>query len=286
MPTAPTTPTPAPAAPSGPALPTAEPALTTGWEPGLADADSLCLSWVRHFADQCAAFAAAAGGTVVRDERYLLADLGRPASFLNAAVLLAPPADLPALLDEIEAASAATGRELFLWSLWPTPDLRPRGWALEGHPPLLVRPPLSVLPAPAPPPGAAPERVRDAAGLAEWERVLVAGYPLPGVAATPGAIVGPALLDDPRLRFYTSRDGDVAATASAHFVAHGVASFALAATMPGARRGGHWYRHAHRRLHAEPDLWHVGVFSDDSRHGAERIGFVPVLRHTLWHRTR
>jgi hypothetical protein len=28
------------------------------------------------------------------------------------------------------------------------------------------------------------------------------------------------------------------------------------------------------------------VFSDDSRRGAEQAGFVPVVRHTLWHRPR
>jgi hypothetical protein len=263
---------------------TSAPPLSTGWEAGLPDTDSLCLRWVRHWAAQCAMFVAAAGGTVVRDERYLLADTGRPAAFLNAAVLLAPPADLPELLDEIEARTARGTGEVFLWSLWPLPDLGDRGWILDGHPPLLVRPPVAVLPAPAAPPGPAPEPVRGTARLAEWERVLIEGYPLPGVAA--GTFAGPGLLDDPRLRLWTSRDGDVAAAATAQFVAHGVASFAFAATRPESRRGGHWYRHAVHRLRTEPDLWHVGVFSDFSRPGAERIGFVPVLRHTLWHRTR
>jgi hypothetical protein len=31
-----------------------------------------------------------------------------------------------------------------------------------------------------------------------------------------------------------------------------------------------------------PDLWVTGVFSDFSRLGAERLGFVPVQRFTLW----
>ena len=29
-------------------------------------------------------------------------------------------------------------------------------------------------------------------------------------------------------------------------------------------------------------MWIAGVFSDHSRPGAESIGFVPVLRLTLW----
>ena len=31
--------------------------LTTGWEPDLADADSICLRWLRHWSAQLAAFA-------------------------------------------------------------------------------------------------------------------------------------------------------------------------------------------------------------------------------------
>ncbi|MGQ0575563.1 MAG: hypothetical protein ACT4RN_15370 [Pseudonocardia sp.] len=271
---------------------TTVPHLTTGWEPDLGDADSLCLRWVRHWAAQCAAFAEAAGGSVVRDERYLLADVGRPAAFLNAAVLLAPVEDLAGLLDESEARTTGGAGEVYLWSLWPTPDLRARSWELAGHPPLCARPPLSVLPLPVLPlpdaqRGPEPERVRSPGALAAWERVLVDGYPLDDVALTrPGALVGPGLLDDARLRLWTSHDGDAPVAVSAQFVAHGVASFALAATVPTARRHGHWWRHAQLRLRAEPDLWHVGVFSDFSRPGAERLGFVPVLRHTLWHRTR
>ena len=57
-------------------------------------------------------------------------------------------------------------------------------------------------------------------------------------------------------------------------------------TLPAGRRAGHWWRHVRVRLAAEPNLWHAGVFSDFSRPGAERAGFVPVVRHTLWHRSR
>ncbi|MDN5858325.1 MAG: hypothetical protein L0H84_06855 [Pseudonocardia sp.] len=60
-----------------------------------------------------------------------------------------------------------------------------------------------------------PEQVRTAAALADW---------------APEPLVDPALLDDPRLRFWTT----------------------CCAGTP----------------------------------GAEQLGFVPVIRHTLWHRTR
>ncbi|MCV2490914.1 hypothetical protein OF117_16285 [Geodermatophilus sp. YIM 151500] len=271
----------------------APPALTTGWEPGLADADSLCLAWLRHWADQLDLFATAAGGTVVRDERFVLADHRRPAGFFSAAVLMQPPAD-PAgwhdLLSDLGVATSGARGAVHLWSLWPTPDLRSRGWELDGHPPLLVRPPRQPTAdaGAAGAPGPEPVPVDDAASLAEWERVLVDGYPMRDLQPfRAGALLGPALLDDPRIRFLLTRDRDgVPVAASAQFVAHGLAGFATGVTLPSARRAGHWWRHARARLAAEPDLWHVGAFSDDSRPGAERLGFVPVLRHTLWHRER
>ena len=92
--------------------------LTTGWEPDLSDDDSICLRWLRHWSAQLAAFAEAAGGPVVHDERYLLADHGRPASYLNAAVLLTPWSDdaaFGAVVDEIEARTEG----------YPMDDLQP-----------------------------------------------------------------------------------------------------------------------------------------------------------------
>lgn len=39
-------------------------------------------------------------------------------------------------------------------------------------------------------------------------------------------------------------------------------------------------------MSAYPELWMTGLFSDDSRPLAEALGFVPVLRLTLWSRPR
>jgi hypothetical protein len=265
---------------------TATAPLATGWEPDLADDDSLCLRWLRHWSAQLAAFAGAGGGRVVRDERHVLADLGRPASFFNGAVLLAPwrgDAAFFALVDEMEARTARGTGAFYLWSLWPTPDLSARGWELDGHPPLMVRPPAPAEPVAGP----EPDRVRTAAELAAWERVVVEGYPMVDLQPfRPGTLAGPALLDDPRLRFWTTAARGTPVAASAQFVAHGLAGFAMGVTLPAGRRAGHWWRHVRARLAAEPSLWHAGVFSDSSRPGAERAGFVPVVRHTLWHRSR
>jgi hypothetical protein len=259
----------------------AEEHRTDGWEPSTPDSDSMCRRYVHHWAAQCVAFAAAAGGRVVVTDSYVVTDYGRPSGYFNGAVLLAPPRDWDLLLAELDPLLAGGTGEVLLWSLWPTPDLRPRGWALEGHPPLLLRPSASLVPVPAP--EDPPIEVRSAADLATWDHVAVTGYPLD---IDGGAVTSPALLTDPRITFLLSEDDGEPVSASAHFVASGLGSLAFAATLPTARGRGHWTRHARARLRLRPDLWHGGIFSDFSRPLAERLGFVPIVRFTLWHRPR
>ena len=71
-------------------------------------------------------------------------------------------------------------------------------------------------------------------------------------------------------------------SAAASFVAHGIGSLAFGATLPAARRRGLWRQLALVRLRAVPDLPVAGVFSDFSRPGAEVLGFLPIVRLTLW----
>ena len=71
---------------------------------------------------------------------------GRPCGFFNGAVLLRPPADWDAVMTRVEHFLGGGLGQAHLWSAWPTPDLHHRGWRLSGHPPLLVRPPLSTNP--------------------------------------------------------------------------------------------------------------------------------------------
>ena len=262
--------------------------LTTGWEPDLGDADSLSLAWVRHWADQVEAFARAAGGRTARDERYLLADYGRPASFFNSVVLLAPPdpAAFDELLGEIEARTAVGTGAVYLWSLWPTPDLRARGWELDGHPPLLIRAPGAV---PDPPAGPQPVPVGSAAELAVWERIVVDGYPMPdlqpcraGTAGRAGAARRSPLpvLDRPRRhRGAGDRDRPVhrprgRRVRARRHVARAARARALGAAGrdPAARGAG--------------PLGTSACSPTTAGGGAEQAGFVPVVRHTLWHRPR
>lgn len=256
--------------------------LTTGWDELVDLDDTLMRRFVHHHAATMSAFCTAAGGQVddVREAR--LADAGRPAGFWNSATVLRPADDWQALVDAVACASGGGIGDLHLWSCFPTPDLRGLGWELMGHPPLLVRPPLHMMPAPGDL-AIEPEEVRTPAQMREWEDVVIDGYPLAESGDVRGAVGPPAILADPRVQCWLGRDdAGRAVSVGTSFVSHGLISFALGATLPGARGGGHWRAHAITRLRAAPQLWAAGIFSDHSRPLAERLGFLPLTRFTIW----
>jgi hypothetical protein len=256
----------------------------TGWERHVDVDDTMLRRFLTHHAALCATFTLAGCGRALAADDVTMADLGRPGGHFNGAVLLRPPADWNRLLTRIERFAAGGRGQFVLWSAWPTPDLLARGWRLSGHPPLLVRPPLAAYPlSTAGADDLDVRRVTSVPDLAAWERVAIAAYPLPGLADAPaGGFIAPALLDDDRLRFFVGRDGARAVAAAVSFSSHGIASFAFGATLPIVRRRGFWRQTATARLAATPDVWFAGLFSDHSRPGAEALGFVPVLRLTLW----
>lgn len=264
------------------------PELTNGWEPDLPPDDSLLRQYLFHWAAYCDVYARAGGGRTHRTGGYAAADLGRPTGYFNSATLLAPPAAPTQVLNELADFFGTGHGEVLLWSAWPLPEaeVAAHGWRLQGHPPLLLRPPTTMLPPPmAPDVDVRP--VRTAADLATWERVVIEGYPMPELAgAASGDLAHPSLLADSRLGFWVGYQQDRAVSVGTSFEDCGIASFALGVTRPEARRQGHWMRHARERLLRHPDVWMTGVFSDYSRPGAQSIGFLPIQRLTLWAKQR
>lgn len=264
--------------------------LATGWDAATPAGDTVVRRFVEHEAAHLASAAEHAGGRVERSDDLALADTGRPCAFHNVALLTQPPApdawdDVVARTDRFfDADEAATG-SVFLLSPWPTPDLTGHGWQLEGHPPLLVRQPGG----PVPPDAADADivEVTDERGLDDWARVAVEGFPLPEAKPfRPGALLGPGVLRDARWRLWVAYVDGGPVSIGTSFVSHGLAQLALGVTLPQARHRGLWNGLVRRRLLAAPDQIAGGLFSDDSRPGIERLGFLPVTRFTLWHRPR
>jgi GNAT superfamily N-acetyltransferase len=259
--------------------------LETGWEASTPPGDTVLRRAVLALAEEREQTALGQGGRAVRSEWLSLADAGSPSPFLNSAVLLRP-LGAPGgerLLEETERFYACgTGGPWMLFSPWPTPDLAGRGWELVGHPPLMLRPAGGA--APAIPPELEIRRVTEARGLAAFEATLVEGYPLAELQSPrDGRLYHRDALAGGRLRCWVGWVDGRPVSVSAAWVTGGVVDVVWVATLPEARRRGYgealtWQ--ATRGLRAS--LPAILLASDDGRPVYERMGFLPLLRFTVW----
>jgi hypothetical protein len=261
--------------------------LTSGWEPDIAIDDTLLRHAVVALAAVNTDIARAMGGRVLEYEGAVAADLGVPNAIFNAAVLTRPPDEggWPGILDALDGFYANGTGGIFLFSPWPTPDLGARGWELEGHPPLLVRPP--GLPAPSVPCDLDIREVTDPQTLEDLERVIVDGFPFEEHQPfDPGAWLDERVLDLPDHRMFVGYADGEAVAAGWLLLYAGLGVPILGATLPHARNRGYWTAMLSRRLRAAERSPVASLFSDMSRPGAERCGFLPVTRFTVWSRER
>ena len=256
----------------------------TGWLPDTPVDDTLLRQFLHNQAEVCDVIADGFAGDVARTPEVALAASRCVVPYLNEALLFRPlDGGDDRLLDEIErffAASAAPSWVLL--SAWPTPPLDGRGWHLVGHPAFVVRSPGASVPAPAP--STVTVAVRSATNVddvAEAERVFVEGYPIEEGAGRPGAALPASLAGTAISVRIAAADGLDVAVGMGH-VSHGCVNLCGAATLPAARRTGAWGALVRARLQDAVDLPAVAFTSDYSRPGFEHLGFVSVLRFTMW----
>ncbi len=250
--------------------------LTTGWEPDTPIDDSILRQFVFAYADRVAWMARAAGGLVDRDPAACIADVGSAFGYDNAAVLLQPPAetDLQGVLARAHRLFPPE-RWWILLSAWPLPACLPDGMSLVGHPPLMLRPPgpFSV----ARPPGFRICPVDDRQHLADFDAVLKAGFPLPG-----GAAVADHRLLGQHLRLLVGYDGDHPVATAGACAANGVVEIDWVATLPTHRRRGVGAAMTAAAASTDPTRPAVLLASDDGRDLYRRLGFIDLLRFTIW----
>jgi GNAT superfamily N-acetyltransferase len=260
-------------------LPTEGEHLTTGWEPDLAAEDTLVRQAVLAHASWPTTVAAAAGRPWRSGASWAGGWIGERGALTNPVVLTQPLTHPQEILSDI--ASLFPPRVPYLLiSPWPTPDLRPHGLALLGHPPLMVRFPG---PAPADPqPRVEVREVRDADDLALAERVLVEGYPMPELERLrPGDLLHPTLLQ-PATRLWLAWSGGApAAVAAAHHHA-GVTLVEYVATQPSARGRGAGAAVTWATTLSHPQSPALLIASDDGRPVYERMGYIAIERWTVW----
>lgn len=254
--------------------------LTHGWEPDLDASDSLLRRYVLATADRGEAIARAVGGRTRRTAAYSAADPASPVMFDNAVVVLQPPSYIDLQRALVEALEwYPPERHVVVLSPFPVPDLEPLGLSLMGHPPLMYRPVGGE--APPLPDGLVIQEVRNESDLSDFVDTLVDAYPMPGGESS-GIADMRAL--DASIRLFVGRVDDVAVATSGARIGHGLNDVEWVSTRSDHRRRGIGRAVTWAATLAAPELPAVLIASDDGQGIYESMGFVRLVRLTMWHR--
>lgn len=180
-------------------------------------------------------------------------------------------------------AEASGGRQ----ERWPdlavadpaSPDLTGAGLRLMGHPPLMVRPAGGT--APPAPPGLHIVEVTDEGTLEDFVRTLVEAYPMPSAGNT--VLADPNVLGGPIRLFVGYLDGKPVATSGAR-LGHGIVDVEWISCRSAWRGRGIGAARTWAATLADPGAPAVLIASDDGQPVYEAMGYLRLMRLTLWHR--
>lgn len=259
--------------------------LETGYGRDTPPGDNLCNDYAAGMADGFLSLGTARGDRVADDDPDVaMADSSSASLFGNVAILRGP-------VDGGRWAAVAEWMHSFfgghdgvgfiVFSAWPTPDLRNHGFGRIGHPPLMFRP-AGPLPD-EPIEGLVLRPVTDADGARDWEFAIVRGYPLPELEPfEAGNLLPVDALAAPRWMHWVGYlNGSPIATASAMVGDHHV-DVEFISTMPEARGRGIGRAMTALATRAATDRPAMLISSDDGRGVYERLGYLPLLRFTVW----
>jgi hypothetical protein len=135
--------------------------------------------------------------------------------------------------------------------------------------------------APHPPPQLQIVRVGDAEGLAVFAATLMAAFSMSGEEGLP--LTDPRILDGPLHLFTGYVDGVPVATSGAR-VGHGIVDIEWVSCLEEARGAGVGAALTWAATMVEPDLPATLIASDDGQPVYAKMGFLRLLRMTMWHR--
>lgn len=271
--------------------PAIDPKLRAGWETDVPVTDSLLRRFIVNWTTALESHGKSLGAHTLQRDDFAAVDVGRPIDFANVATLTAPlfpdgVDEVSAALDEFYGFSSGAGSgSVYLFSPWPTPDLRPHSWSLEAYNPLMLRSPGGQ--SPSPPDGLTIEEVRDEQALRGFESAIVRGFSLPEIEVLgPGAAFTEADLHDDRIRMWVGWEEDQSVCAASIFVDAGINQVSLVGTVPEARRRGYGAAVTWRATLAEPSLPAMLLATEDGLPVYERMGYTTLFRFPVWSRDR
>lgn len=258
--------------------------LETGCGPATPAGDNLCNDYSEGLVAGYSALAAGRGQRVLVDGDVALTDGGSPSMFVNMAIVRRPltPDGWKAAAERMHAFyGERPGGPYLVFSAWPTPDLTPLDLGRVGHPPLMLRPPGPLQPREIP--GFEIREVADATSAHQWERTLVDGFPLTELSpAAPGCILPAAALEAQGWRHWVGYlDGEAVGTSSARVGDHHV-DVEFVSTLEAARGRGVGRALTAIATVADPDMPAMLLASDLGRPVYQRLGYLTLLRFTLW----
>lgn len=259
--------------------------LETGYLASTPTRDNALFDYARGEADSFAALARSSGGRVHRDAAIgiSLADSGVQTPFGNTAHLTKPMPDgaLPTVVEALhDFFDAAPGGPFLVFSPWPIGDLGSHGFHLVGHPPLMLRPSAVSLPPPNPKLRISPVETADQ--LADFEQTLVEAYPAPEMQPwRRGAFFRPELLDT-SWRLFAGYEGARCVATAAAWVGSTHTIVEMVSVRTECRGNGYGAAITAAATAAEPDRTAMLIASDLGRPVYDHLGYLPLLRYTLF----
>lgn len=257
--------------------------LENGYLTATASGDNLLLDYARGEAAAFAATIGSAGGRTDRDSSFnlQLCDLGVPSPFGNVA-LIEQPIDSRSTAELVATMRSYFGERpggpYLVFSPWPL-DLSGHGYALVGHPPLMLRPAGGTAPVAD---GLRIKEVGDAETLADFERTLIEAYPVPEMQPVEReSMFGPKILDTP-WRLFVGYDGDRPVSTAGAFVTPTLTIVELVSTREECRGKGYGSAVTAAATLVEPTNPAMLIASDPGRNSYARLGYIPLLRYSLW----
>ena len=263
--------------------------LDPGYDAGTPEGDNLLNDFCRAEVEGWRRWAVAAAGRHGFDPDLGVswADTGCPSVFGNPSHW-SRPIDVDQAAAVVASLSAnygrATGGSYVVFSAFPTPDLRGLGMRAVGHPPLMVRAAGQPVDVEHPNLSLRIERASTTQQLLDFERTIIEAFPVEELLPwQPGSFVPAGLLDDNAWNLLVGYDDDGRPVAtSAAFVADQVVDVTWVSCRSENRRRGFGEAMTWAATLVDPTKPAMLIASDDGLPLYQRMGFVTLVRLTLW----